>query len=147
MYIGILASADFEGPNEQRRWIYIGICAKTKNATTLIVVNEENTILTPIYTSNLTAEFELASALKSEKHIICTDSLSTLLAIQNVNNSDPTVRRIREIITTNHKKIKLLWTPGQVGIKGNEEADTAAKIATIEPLIIGCNIEIILSYN
>jgi len=44
---------------------------------------------------------ELASATKREKYIICADSLSTLLAIKNVNNSEPTVRKIREIITTN----------------------------------------------
>jgi len=29
-----------------------------------------------------------------------------------------------------------MWTPGHAGIKGNHQADTAAKIATLEPLIL-----------
>ena len=62
--------------------------------------------------------------------VIYTDSLSSMLAIENNRDNHPIISQIYDILTELHKqgkKITLFKTPVHIGKKGNEEADKAAK--------------------
>ncbi|XP_024080368.1 uncharacterized protein LOC106671035 [Cimex lectularius] len=92
-----------------------------------------------IFTAELTA---ISSALSETEHIgcnqyvICTDSLSVVLAIRNIFTMDPLIQAIQEKIRQMHeqrKEVVIAWIPGHVGIEGNENADQAAKGAAIMP--------------
>ena len=61
-----------------------------------------------------------------------TDSLSSILAIENNRENHPILNRIYDIIAELHnqrKKITLYKVPAHIGIRGNEEEDKAAKQA------------------
>lgn len=67
--------------------------------------------------------------------IICSDSLSALQGLSNINTDDPLIQNILALIHwlgTLGKRIALIWTPSHVGIRGNEIADRAAKEAAAE---------------
>lgn len=67
-----------------------------------------------------------------KKCLICTDSLSALTSINKTLTNSYLPKQILELLThltligTN---VHLLWIPSHMGILGNEEADSAAKIA------------------
>ncbi|XP_054735674.1 uncharacterized protein LOC129242834 [Anastrepha obliqua] len=61
------------------------------------------------------------------KYTICTDSLSTIMAIQNPNNVSPLIACIRDTLIAYKTKIKLMWVPSHCGIHGNDVADKEAK--------------------
>ncbi|GIY54398.1 RNA-directed DNA polymerase from mobile element jockey [Caerostris darwini] len=69
-----------------------------------------------------------------EAHII-TDSRSVLQALHNVNNIDPLVTRLKNIICCLKCKLHLHWIKAHVGFAGNERADFLAKSATNYPSI------------
>ena len=101
--------------------------------------NFTQTYLLPQYASVFTAEAEAiltacnyAVSVKM-KTLICSDSLSSLTAIENVNCNNPTICIIRDILI-NNKNIKIIWIPSHIGIRGNEEADQAAKSISTYPL-------------
>ena len=67
--------------------------------------------------------------------VIFTDSLSSLLKLEESNNAynDPDVYRILSTISElqeKGKEVTLVWVPAPVGIPGNEQADALAKAAT-----------------
>lgn len=64
---------------------------------------------------------------KFENVLICSDSLSSLMSIQNIYSKNSLVQKIQEQISKSNKTFTLLWIPGHVGIIGNEEADVLAK--------------------
>lgn len=90
---------------------------------------------------------ELLAILRCLSHIsrlrvmsatIFTDSLSSVLALQNCfNHGTFLTTLISEHFTalqTNGKKITLVWIPSHVGLVGNESADRAAKAASMLPM-------------
>jgi ribonuclease HI len=67
------------------------------------------------------------------KKIICTDSLSNLMAQQNlVTKKNPKAAELKDLMAEEGNNLKLTWIPAHTGIKGNEEADEAAK-KSLEP--------------
>ena len=74
---------------------------------------------------------------RGEKFLILSDSLSSLIAIQERKLDHPFLIEFSEWFTTllsDGKNVELAWIPSHVGIKGNEAADTAAKAALAEVL-------------
>lgn len=64
--------------------------------------------------------------------LVCTDSLSSLMAIKNGFGWSKRINRILEQLYRCQKKgksVNFLWIPSHVGIGGNEAADFAAKQA------------------
>ena len=67
-----------------------------------------------------------------QNYMVCSDSKSSLQALQDLWTNNPLVRRIIELNSQIHNKRKnviFLWLPSHVGIRGNEAADQAAKDA------------------
>ena len=74
---------------------------------------------------------------RGEKFLILSDSLSSLIAIQERKLDHPFLIDFFEWHTkvfNEGKQVELAWIPSHVGIKGNEAADTAAKEALSEEL-------------
>lgn len=117
--------------------------SKTIDCTAFAVVDGNSDVLIkgilPQFSSTFTAEalavFRATKLLPNKNILICTDSLSTIYAIQNINNTTPIIEEIRDNLITNKHRLKIIWVPGHAGISGNEQADKAAKSATTEPLI------------
>ena len=68
---------------------------------------------------------------ESTKFIIFSDSLSVLTSIKNQNLDNPLTMQLlnRLEILSKTKEIELCWIPSYTGIKGNDQADSAAKTA------------------
>ena len=86
----------------------------------------------------LAITFALHAILETDHQnvIICTDSLSSLQAIQSgYSKSRPELlnkinKAIRDLEQAN-KVVKLVWVPSHIGLKGNEMADKEAKQASL----------------
>ena len=64
--------------------------------------------------------------------MVCSDSKSALQSIQQSEGLRPIGQAIRKLlhkIDHNNQKVLFMWTPGHVGISGNEMADRRAKQA------------------
>ncbi|XP_055852013.1 uncharacterized protein LOC129916204 [Episyrphus balteatus] len=118
--------------------------SKTSNNTSFAVVYENGSIASignlPDFTSVFTAEaFAILQATKTttnshEKYIICSDSISVLNAVNNPKKNTDIISDIRYQLGKSSKNTKLMWTPGHVGIPGNEYADIAANSAKNSPV-------------
>ncbi|XP_076038101.1 uncharacterized protein LOC143023464 [Oratosquilla oratoria] len=99
----------------------------------------------PFTSSVFTAE--LYAILLALKHFILnsdfndftiySDSQSSILALTNFIPSHPVISEIQEWLTrtaAREKTVRFCWSPGHVGIIGNEKADRAAKSAVARPL-------------
>ena len=67
---------------------------------------------------------------------IYTDSLSSMLTIENNRENHPILNHIYDILAELHsqgKQITLYKVPAHIGIKGNEETDKAANQAIYMP--------------
>jgi len=117
----------------------IGYAITTESSTIKLGVLPE---YSSVYAAEATAILDaIEISLKTRgKTCICTDSLSVVEGIKNIENSTYLISKIRSLIINNFPKIKLLWVPSHMGIAGNEFADEAAKAATISPLIASANI-------
>ena len=64
--------------------------------------------------------------------VVFSDSLSSLMALRGTSFDNPLVLKVREEyshLVQQGKLISFVWIPSHVGIRGNEEADKAAKDA------------------
>ena len=64
--------------------------------------------------------------------VIYTDSLSSMLAIENNRENHPILNQIYDILAelqNQGKQITICKVPAHIGVKGNEEANKAAKQA------------------
>ena len=88
-----------------------------------------------VFTAELCAIWSATKIIKgmpSQKFVIYTDSRSAIEALQNYNSKNYLVQQIKYIfhkLKETGKNIELCWVPAHVGIRGNEEADRAAKAA------------------
>lgn len=112
------------------------------------VTSESETIssfLLPTYSSIFTAEIiAILIALQytkkfNKKFAICTDSLSSIDAILNINNQTYYPSLIRNLLYLQSPNIKLIWVPGHVQIAGNEFADKIAKDTLRSPSFLSPN--------
>jgi ribonuclease HI len=85
---------------------------------------------TSVYSVEATAIYDAGKEelIDWEKHLILTDSLSTILAIQN-NNKNPLIQKIIKQLHDGGGNLRLKWIPGHAGIEGNKETDQEAKAA------------------
>lgn len=70
------------------------------------------------------------------KHVVYSDSYSSLLQLKTINYQNPVCRKIQHdihLLAKENKTIELCCIPGHSNIKGNEHADTIAKLATCVP--------------
>lgn len=94
-----------------------------------------------IYTAELTAiikALDLINAKSNKKTLICTDSLSSLLSIEDNYSTDPMIQQIHKLrlnIENKERSIIFIWTPGHCGIYGNEKADKLANEARMQNAI------------
>jgi len=73
---------------------------------------------------------------ENQKHIILSDSLSTLISVKNkFNPSDIAIQIQNRLEEANQKNnnIIIIWIPGHIRIIGNEKADKQAKLAISSP--------------
>ena len=87
-----------------------------------------------IYTAELIAIYRALRIISNsdiEKFVVCSDSLSSLKAIENKHMDNPMVLDV--LITyaniPSDKEVVFCWVPSHVDIVGNEKADTCAKKA------------------
>jgi len=83
----------------------------------------------------LALEYAVISTHK--RFVVFSDSMSCLLAIRDMNLNNPIILQIllkQERLIALNKTVTFFWVPGHVGIRGNEQADRAAKAALSEPI-------------
>ena len=92
-----------------------------------------------IHTAEMTAiKIAMREIRKREdmRWVMYTDSLSSMLAIENNKENHTILNQMYDILAELHnkgKQIILCKVPAHIGIKGNEEADKAAKQAIDMP--------------
>ena len=72
---------------------------------------------------------------RESSFVIASDSQSALKSITSFNPEHSLVIAIQELLAELHHKqkcVKFCWVPSHVGIKDNERADKAAKLAIVE---------------
>lgn len=95
--------------------------------------------LASIYTAEAKAIFLALEYIEKQvlysKWIIITDSMSVLMALKNntfISSSNYLIQEIRNkyyhLCTIYGKDIIFIWTPSHIGVFGNEQVDTLAKI-------------------
>jgi ribonuclease HI len=88
-----------------------------------------------VFTSELKAILQSLIHIRGSRKqsfVICSDSLSSLQAIEHLKFSNPIVLDILTLnheLVSQHKIIIFCWVPNHVEIRGNEQADKAAKAA------------------
>ena len=74
----------------------------------------------------------------AETFVIYSDSLSALQAVLRYNSKNPHVQEIQQWLYRLHsrkKEVSFCWSPGHVGIGGNEHVDKLAKQSISGPVI------------
>jgi len=95
--------------------------------------------ISSVYTSELIAILKALCFIQvsgEPRHVVVSDSLSSLIALRAFNPSDPLVKDIALKLTSlaeEGKEVSFCWIPSHVGIAGNELADAAARRAADRP--------------
>nr|CAH7764324.1 unnamed protein product [Callosobruchus chinensis] len=93
-----------------------------------------------IYTAEIYAIWRALLFFMGSSHkrcLICTDSMSTVTALEDKFSTDIRIQILLDLIhhiKLDGKEVVFFWTPAHVGIPGNEQADRAAKEATLQPM-------------
>ncbi|XP_017472708.1 PREDICTED: uncharacterized protein LOC108363750 isoform X2 [Rhagoletis zephyria] len=119
--------------------------SKSEHNTAFAVVKENGDLIyggsLPLYASIYTAEAVAIlkaidyAVIKKGKFAIFSDSFSVIESIKNIYNDNQIASQIRDQLIKHADKIKIVWIPSHVGIKGNEHADLAAKNMYLTPTI------------
>ena len=73
---------------------------------------------------------DIISKEKHEKFIIFSHSLSVLLSLNNKKLENPLIIKLLcRLDSISNKEILFCWIPSQIGVRGNDRADAAAKSA------------------
>ena len=116
----------------------VGLAAVFEDTTRRGTLPEESSI----HTAEMTAiKIALREVLKKKEKswVIYTDSQSSMQAIESNKENHPILNQIYDLLADlkeQKKQITLCKVPAHAGIKGNEEADKAAKEATDMPGLI-----------
>ena len=107
------------------------VCAAVLNKTVLkkALPGESSIFTAEAHTIDLAPN--IISKSKHKKFIIFSDSLSVLLSLRNKKFQNPLIIKplSRLDSMSNRKEIIICWTPNHIGVKENERADSAAKLA------------------
>ena len=108
-------------------------------ASAAVFGHRTSTLRLPSVSSIFTAEtmaiilaLQFIAKSSKKKFIICSDSLSNLLAIENAKIKNPLILKILHFIRKlfiEKKEIIFMWVPSHVGIHGNTVVDMEAKDA------------------
>ncbi|KAB0798115.1 hypothetical protein PPYR_09108 [Photinus pyralis] len=94
-------------------------------------LNDDTSVFTAeLYSIKKAIQIIPTLTVNIRKAVICTDSLSSIVAINQMYSSNPIIQEIQETITKLKDKsvdIIIIWTPSHCDIQGNEEADFAAR--------------------
>ena len=88
-----------------------------------------------VFTAELSAIWSAITIIKEQppqKFVIYSDSRSSIEALQNYNPKNTLVQQIKyefHKLYDDGKYVEICWIPAHMGIRGNEEADKAAKEA------------------
>ena len=104
-------------------------CAAVLNKTVLEkAVPKESSIFTA-EAHAIDLALNITSKSKNKQFIIFSDSLAVLLSLRNKKN--PLIIKLLSRLDSmsNRKEIIICWTPSHIGVRGNEKADSAVKLA------------------
>ena len=88
-----------------------------------------------VFTAELTAIFEALQCARTDGRVhflLCTDSMSSMQAIDSCFPRNPLVSRIHDLLAGLRDagiRVTFLWLPSHMGIAGNELADRYATIS------------------
>ena len=89
-----------------------------------------------VFTAELVAILSVLKFIESiedeDQFVVCSDSLSGIMAIHGMDIKHPYILQILTLATNifnQGKSVVLMWCPSHVGIPGNERADSLAKEA------------------
>ena len=85
-----------------------------------------------IFTAELLAidaALHRSSMVAHDEVVICSDSRSSIVAINGLKSCNPLIHQIQQTINNLSKRVILCWVPSHVGVPLNEECDALAKRA------------------
>jgi len=108
-----------------------------RTAAAVVAPNSVKTVCLPDNASIFTAEIhaldmalDIIRHTRSKDYVVFLDSLSSLQAIESCKVKNPLILKIlkdHNQLIHSAKSITFCWIPSHVGIRGNEDADIAAK--------------------
>ena len=86
-----------------------------------------------IFTAEVCANDIAINIISESNHkdfLIFPDLLSVLLSLRNENLEDLIIKLLSTLNSmSNSEEILICWIPSQIGVRGNQRADLAAKLA------------------